>query len=190
MTETSACTILRPGDHDPVDRPELLASAGTDAVSFETQVVDQDDHECPPGVVGEIVTPGPALMAGYWDDREATDRGPPRRLDAHRRPRLPRRARATCFVGDRLKDMIVTGGENVYPREVEDVLLRPPGRARGGGDRRARRPLGRACPRRRRGPAGRRSSNRRRRCSTMPRPPGRLQVPEVGRAGRRACRRT
>ena len=69
MTETSGCSLLRVHDHDPVGRPDLLASAGTDAISFETRVVDQDDHECPPGVVGEIVTRGPALMVGYGRPR-------------------------------------------------------------------------------------------------------------------------
>ena len=125
MTETSGCSLLRVQDHDPVGRPDLLASAGTDAISFETRVVDQDDRECPPGVVGEIVTRGPALMVGYWNDPAATDQAL-RGGWMHTGDLGYRSEDGYLFVSDRLKDMIVTGGENVYPREVEDVLYSHP----------------------------------------------------------------
>jgi acyl-CoA synthetase (AMP-forming)/AMP-acid ligase II len=125
MTETSGCTLLRAADHDPVRFPERLASAGTDTVSFETRVVDAHDVELPPGEVGEIVTRGPAVMTGYWNQPEAT-------ADALRNGWMHtgdlgyRAADGYLYVTDRLKDMIVSGGENVYPREVEDVLFEHP----------------------------------------------------------------
>ena len=72
MTETAGCALLRPADHDPDGRPDLLAAAGTDGISFETRVVDPDDITCPPGVVGEIVTRGPCVMDGYWNNPEAS----------------------------------------------------------------------------------------------------------------------
>ena len=125
MTETSACTMLRPGDHDPVNHPELLSSAGTDAVSFETKIVRGDGDECAIGEVGEIVTSGPALMTEYWNAEEATNAAL-RDGWMHTGDLGYRAADGYVFVTDRLKDMIVTGGENVYPREVEDVLYSHP----------------------------------------------------------------
>jgi acyl-CoA synthetase (AMP-forming)/AMP-acid ligase II len=125
MTETSACSILRQEDHDPVGRPDLLSSAGTDAVSFETKVVDASGHECAHGVVGEIVARGPALMSSYWGDADATSQAMQRGW-MHTGDLGYRSAEGYLFVTDRLKDMIVTGGENVYPREVEDVLFSHP----------------------------------------------------------------
>ena len=125
MTETAGCTMLRPADHDPEARPDLLASAGTDSISFETLVVDPDDVPCPPGAVGEIVTRGPALMDGYWGQPEATAQAL-RNGWMHTGDLGYRNEEGYLFVTDRLKDMIVTGGENVYPREVEDVLFAHP----------------------------------------------------------------
>jgi long-chain acyl-CoA synthetase len=125
MTETSGCTVLLPEHHDPVRRPDLLASAGIDATGFETRVVGPDDVEAAPGEVGEIVCRGPQLMAGYWQRPEATE-------DAMRNGWMHtgdagyRSAEGFVFVTDRIKDMIVSGGENVYPREVEDVLFSHP----------------------------------------------------------------
>ena len=125
MTETSGCTLLRAADHDPVRHPERLASAGTDTVSFETRVVDGDDRELPPGEVGEIVTRGPAVMTAYWNNPEATAQAL-RNGWMHTGDLGYRAADGYLYVSDRLKDMIVSGAENVYPREVEDVLFEHP----------------------------------------------------------------
>jgi acyl-CoA synthetase (AMP-forming)/AMP-acid ligase II len=125
MTETSGCTLLRAADHDPVRFPERLASAGTDTVSFETRVVDAADRELPPGEVGEIVTRGPAVMTGYWNQPEASAEAL-RNGWMHTGDLGYRAADGYLYVTDRLKDMIVSGAENVYPREVEDVLFEHP----------------------------------------------------------------
>ena len=125
MTETAGCALLRPADHDPDGHPELLAAAGTDGISFETRVVDPDDVTCPPGVVGEIVTRGPCVMDGYWNNPEASAEAL-RNGWMHTGDLGYRSDEGYLFVTDRLKDMIVTGGENVYPREVEDVLFDHP----------------------------------------------------------------
>ena len=122
MTETCACSILRPDAHDPELRAELLASAGTDAITFETLVVDGDGRPCPVGTVGEIVTRGPAVMVGYWDDPEETASAM-RGGWMHTGDLGYRSDDGYLYVTDRLKDMIITGGENVYPREIEDVLF-------------------------------------------------------------------
>ena len=89
------------------------------------RLVDEDDREVPDGEVGEVVVDGPTVMAGYLDMPEATRRalrggwlhtGDLGRFDA--------RGRLTLV--DRAKDVVITGGYNVYPREVEDVLLAEP----------------------------------------------------------------
>src|SRR6185437_989304 len=125
MTETFACSVLRPEDHDPDGRPELLASAGTDALTFETDVVDDDGRSCPVGVVGEIVARGPALMTEYFGAPDATAASL-RGGWMHTGDLGYRADSGYLFVTDRLKDMVITGGENVYPREVEDVLFAHP----------------------------------------------------------------
>lgn len=125
MTETFGVSLLRPEDHDPVEHPERLASAGTDALSAQTRVVDPEGRDVPPGVVGEILSRGPALMDGYWNDPPATEQAL-RGGWMHTGDLGYRSADGYLFVTDRLNDMIVSGGENVYPREVEDVLHEHP----------------------------------------------------------------
>ncbi|MCC5884939.1 MAG: long-chain-fatty-acid--CoA ligase [Gammaproteobacteria bacterium] len=125
MTETSGCTVLRPADHDPVNHPEWLASAGTDAIGFETKVVDDADLEVAAGVVGEVVTRGPAVMTGYWNNDAATAEAL-RNGWMHTGDLGYRGEDGYVYITDRKKDMIISGGENVYPREVEDVLYAHP----------------------------------------------------------------
>jgi acyl-CoA synthetase (AMP-forming)/AMP-acid ligase II len=128
MTETTALlTYLMPADHRRAlaGRPELLLSAGRPVVGTEIRIVDADDHPVPVGTVGEICARGPQLMRGYWSLADATAEvlrggwmhtGDAGRLDAD----------GYLFIQDRVKDMIVSGGENIYPREVEDVLFQHP----------------------------------------------------------------
>lgn len=125
MTETSGCTVLRPPDHDPIAHPQWLASAGTDAIGFETRVVDEQDAEVGAGVVGEIVTRGPAVMTGYWNNEEASAEAL-RNGWMHTGDLGYRGDDGYVYITDRKKDMIISGGENVYPREVEDVLYAHP----------------------------------------------------------------
>lgn len=120
MTETGAQTILRPTDH-VVEDENRLSSGGTPAVSFEVRVVDEEDRSLQTGEVGEVVCTGPAVMSGYWNLPEATAEtlrngwmhtGDMGYIDEH----------GLLHIVDRRNDMIVSGGENVYPREVEAVL--------------------------------------------------------------------
>jgi acyl-CoA synthetase (AMP-forming)/AMP-acid ligase II len=124
MTETTAAaTNLLPGDHERAlrEKPELLLSAGRPILGTEIRVVDADDRPVPTGTVGEILIRGPQLMKGYWNLPEATKEalrggwmhtGDAGMLDAE----------GYLYVQDRVKDMIVSGAENVYPREIEEVL--------------------------------------------------------------------
>ena len=128
MTETTAVlTVLTSADHHRAlaDRPELLLSAGRPAAGTELRIVDEQGEALPPGAVGEIAARGPQLMRGYWNLPEASDRalqggwmhtGDAGRLDGE----------GYLFIEDRVKDMIVSGGENIYPREVENILFQHP----------------------------------------------------------------
>jgi acyl-CoA synthetase (AMP-forming)/AMP-acid ligase II len=124
MTETGGQTILRPADHDPADE-EKLASAGTEAVGLQVRVVDDGDRPVPQGDVGEIVCRGPSVMREYWNRPDAT-------ADAMRDGWMHtgdmgyRDRRGYLHITDRRNDMVITGGENVYPREVEAVLAEHP----------------------------------------------------------------
>lgn len=127
MTELSPiATVLGPKDHGPDARQDgRLRSAGRASAACEVRIVDPEDQELPRGEIGEIVVRGPVVMLGYWNMPEATAEalrggwmhtGDLGRMDA----------RGYVTVIDRLKDMIVTGGENVYSGEVENALASHP----------------------------------------------------------------
>src|SRR5690606_24111787 len=124
MTETGGQTILRPADHDPADT-EKLASGGTEAIGLEVRVVDEEDRPLPPGEVGEIVCRGPSVMLRYWNRPEATAEAL-RGGWFHTGDMGYRDSRGYLHITDRRNDMIITGGENVYPREVEAALIEHP----------------------------------------------------------------
>lgn len=122
MTETGPATLLRPEHHDP-RRPHLLSSAGAEITTFDVDVVDSAGTRCPPEVTGEIVVGGPGVMAGYWSgasDRlgNGLDRGWVHGGDIGYRD-----SDGLLYITGRLKDLVITGGENVSPFEVEQALL-------------------------------------------------------------------
>jgi acyl-CoA synthetase (AMP-forming)/AMP-acid ligase II len=117
-------TVLRAEDHrrflatgDP-----RLASAGVPRTDVEVRVADEQDRELPAGEVGEIQVRGDIVMLGYWNDPMATEEAL-RGGWLHTGDLGAFDDTGYLSVLDRKKDMIVTGGQNVYPREVEDVLL-------------------------------------------------------------------
>jgi long-chain acyl-CoA synthetase len=128
MTETTGAIFqLDPEDHDPANRPALLRSCGKPYPWVEMRLVDLDtDNDVPQGTVGELWTRSPQNMKGYWGNDEATKAT----IDAD--GWLKTGDAGYCdengflFLHDRVKDMIVTGGENVYPAEVENVLAKHP----------------------------------------------------------------
>ena len=123
MTELSpVATLLNPADHD---NPALHRSAGRAAPHAEVRIVDPNDNEVSRGEVGEIVVRGDNVMLGYWNrpqDTAAAVRdgwmhtGDGGRMDEN----------GYVFIVDRIKDMIITGGENVYSAEVENALAGHP----------------------------------------------------------------
>jgi long-chain acyl-CoA synthetase len=106
-------------------RPRKPGSIGTPLEEVEMKVVDEDDNEVAQGEVGEIVIRGHNVMKGYWQKPEATAEtmrggwfhsGDMARVDEE----------GYFFIVDRKKDLIIRGGYNVYPREVEEVLYEHP----------------------------------------------------------------
>ncbi|SFB63846.1 Acyl-CoA synthetase (AMP-forming)/AMP-acid ligase II [Amycolatopsis marina] len=123
MTELSpVATVLRPSDHAD---PELRRSAGRAAPHAEVRIVDESDNEVGRGVVGEIVVRGDHVMLGYWK-REQDTATALRGGWMHTGDAGYMNERGYVFVVDRIKDMIISGGENVYSAEVENVLGKHP----------------------------------------------------------------
>jgi long-chain acyl-CoA synthetase len=121
-------TYLRREEHvaeGPKELTETLASCGCARTGVEIAILDEEDREVPRGQMGEICVRGPSVFAGYWEKPEETAQtlrndwlhtGDLGRMDE----------RGYVYVMDRTKDMIISGGSNVYPREVEEVLLEHP----------------------------------------------------------------
>ena len=127
LTETNAIVNLTPVDHRRAlaERPSRLLAAGRPLPGCGVRVVDPDGKDVGVDEVGEILLRGPHLMDGYWANPEASAEtlrdgwlwsGDAGSLDEH----------GYLYVRDRIKDLVVTGGENVYPREVESVLFDHP----------------------------------------------------------------
>ena len=117
LTEVSASGITLPYDQ----AMERVGSCGVPALHSQARIVDADDHEVPPGVVGEIVIRGPEVMVGYWRKPEATA-ATLRDGWCHTGDLGTRDADGYFYVVDRAKDMLITGGLNVYPAEIERQL--------------------------------------------------------------------
>ena len=123
MTETSpVSTVLDSESHRD---PRLRRSAGRAAPHALVRIVDEDDNDVEPGTVGEIAVRGGHVMLGYWNRPEDTARA----LDGgwmHTGDGAYMDECGYVFIADRLKDMIVSGGENVYSAEVENALAKHP----------------------------------------------------------------
>jgi acyl-CoA synthetase (AMP-forming)/AMP-acid ligase II len=89
------------------------------------RIVDEQNLELPDGEIGEIATRSDCVMRGYWKDPAATEAAL-RGGWLHTGDVGARDARGLVTLKDRSKDMIISGGSNIYPREIEDVLLRHP----------------------------------------------------------------
>jgi long-chain acyl-CoA synthetase len=123
-TETTPITTLMPHEERLLEAPEV-GSCGKPAVGVDVRIVDADGAEVPPGVVGELVVRSPSVMLAYWnkplETAEVLRDGWYWSGDLGYRD-----SQSNIFLVDRAKDMIVTGGENVYCAEVEDALYDHP----------------------------------------------------------------
>jgi fatty-acyl-CoA synthase len=122
LTETAPFACFLPSDM----ATEKLGSAGIAPFFTDVKIVDQDDHDVPDGERGEIVVRGPNVMKGYWNQPEATAEVLVNGW-FHTGDIGIRDSDGYFFIVDRKKDMIISGGENVYPAEVEEVLYQHPG---------------------------------------------------------------
>jgi len=126
MTETTGTIVaLPPEDHDSAGN-ERMRSAGKPLPGVEIAILDDAGNPLPPREVGEIATRSIANMAGYWNMPEATaktidQKGWLRTGDAGYMDED-----GYVYIHDRVKDMIITGGENVYPAEVENAIFGHP----------------------------------------------------------------
>jgi long-chain acyl-CoA synthetase len=102
-----------------------LESTGIARTGVEVKVLDARDRELPPGEVGEIATRSSCVMRGYWNNAEATAKAL-RGGWLHTGDVGSMDAAGFLTLRDRSKDMIISGGSNIYPREIEEVLLRHP----------------------------------------------------------------
>jgi acyl-CoA synthetase (AMP-forming)/AMP-acid ligase II len=124
MTEAGSITCLYPHQHvleGPEHLVRRLASAGVPPPSAALRVVDDAERECAIGMQGEVVAYTPSLLRGYWNNAVATieslDRGWLKTGDVGWRDED-----GYLFIVDRKKEVIISGGENIYPREVEEAL--------------------------------------------------------------------
>ena len=102
-----------------------MTRAGSTGKAFyftEVRVVDDDGNDCPPGVPGEVWVKGPHVMLGYWNRPDATAESI---VDGwlHTGDVATMDEDGFVTIVDRVKDMLISGGENVYPAELENVLL-------------------------------------------------------------------
>jgi acyl-CoA synthetase (AMP-forming)/AMP-acid ligase II len=125
LVECPVISMLSRDDHvvgGSEEQTRRLGSAGREIIYTKVRVVDEDGNDLPPGEPGEIAVSSPLVMKEYWRDPEATAAairdgwlytGDVGYLDEG----------GYLFIADRLKDMIITGGYNVYPKEVENVIF-------------------------------------------------------------------
>ena len=124
MTITVLTAAEHVDDHDS-QRLQRLASVGRAQTGIEIAIFDESDRGLPDGAIGEVCVRGATVMRGYLNNPQATattlaggwlHTGDLGRLDAH----------GYLTLVDRSKDLVISGGSNIYPREVEEVLLRHP----------------------------------------------------------------
>lgn len=126
LTETQCATVLTHEDHVDTGRPHLLESAGRPIPTSRVRLTDAAGVPCGDGEVGEVWVLAATNMSGYWNDPEQTAAA----IDADGYVRTGDAGYLRAgylYLCDRIKDMIVSGAENVYPVEVENVLVEHPG---------------------------------------------------------------
>ena len=126
--EGGLMTLLPEADHvvdGPPEKTRRLGSCGKGLPELDVRVLDEDGRDAKPGEIGELTVKGDTVMKGYWKMPEAT-------AETLRDGRLHTGDLATVdeegfiYIVDRKKDMIISGGLNIYPREIEDVLFAHP----------------------------------------------------------------
>ncbi|HEY0418169.1 MAG TPA: AMP-binding protein, partial [Acetobacteraceae bacterium] len=123
MTETSPVSFQTTLD-DSLER--RVSTVGRVHPHLEAKVIDAEGRVVPPGTPGELCTRGYSIMLGYWDDEERTKEAIDRAGWMHTGDLATIDAEGYGAIVGRIKDLVIRGGENVYPREVEEFLYRHP----------------------------------------------------------------
>jgi fatty-acyl-CoA synthase len=123
MTETSPVSTQTMTD-DPVER--RVATVGRVQPHIEVKIVDTEGRIVPRGVAGEFCTRGYCVMLGYWNDAERTGQAIDAARWMHTGDLATMDEEGYCKIVGRIKDMVIRGGENIYPREIEEFLYRHP----------------------------------------------------------------
>jgi fatty-acyl-CoA synthase len=121
MTETSPVSFQTSHD-DPLER--RVGTVGRIHPHVEVKLINAEGQIVPPGTPGELCTRGYSVMLGYWGDPERTAEAIDRARWMHTGDLATLDEEGYCNIVGRLKDMVIRGGENVYPREVEEFLYR------------------------------------------------------------------
>ena len=123
MTETSPVSCQSAVD-DPLER--RVSTVGRIQPHVEVKIVDEQGRIVPPGVPGELLTRGYCVMQGYWNDAERTAEAIDTAGWMHTGDLATMDEEGYCNIVGRIKDMVIRGGENLYPREIEEYLYRHP----------------------------------------------------------------
>jgi len=123
MTETSPASTITTTD-DPIER--RVATVGRAMPHTEVKIVDADGRIVPRGTPGELLTRGYLVMRDYWDDPEKTEEAIDQARWMHTGDLATIDEEGYVNIVGRIKDMVIRGGENVYPREIEEFLYRHP----------------------------------------------------------------
>ena len=128
MTELSPLATVNPAYFHTAEGQKLgkLRAAGRAGYCIELRIVDASGQELPRGTVGEVVVRGPNVMQGYWNQPELTA-ATVRKGWMHTGDGAWMDDDGFIFIADRLKDMIISGGENIYSGEVENAVAQHPG---------------------------------------------------------------
>jgi fatty-acyl-CoA synthase len=123
MTETSPASTVTTTD-DPIER--RVSTVGRAMPHVEIKIVDAEGHIVPRGTTGELLARGYLVMLGYWDDEERTREAIDPARWMHTGDLATMDDEGYCNIVGRIKDMVIRGGENIYPREIEEFLYRHP----------------------------------------------------------------
>jgi len=123
MTETSPVSFQTSAD-DPLEK--RVGSVGRIHPHVEVKIVDAEGRIVPPGTPGELCTRGYSVMRGYWNDEERTRDAIDQGRWMHTGDLATIDDEGYCNIVGRIKDMVIRGGENIYPREIEEFLYRHP----------------------------------------------------------------
>jgi fatty-acyl-CoA synthase len=123
MTETSPVSFQTAKD-DPLER--RVSTVGRIHPHVEVKIVDGEGRVVPPGVSGELLTRGYSVMQGYWNDEARTREAIDKAGWMHTGDLAVIDDEGYCNIVGRIKDMVIRGGENVYPREIEEYLFKHP----------------------------------------------------------------